>query len=190
MKLSKYLKIGFILLPICFIFYLFSGENIDKILSNKIKNNSDLIEKYKEFDLNNTAKEIEFKRDIKEDVILTAKSFLGTPNKIGGTDKDYIDASGLVFISIKNNSSTEFPRIAQEMARYGEIIIEPKDLKRGDLVFFFDTYEVDRIITSVGIYTGKGDFVTSTSSKGVIIKSIDDPYYWSQKFFYGTRIFN
>ena len=75
------------------------------------------------------------------------------------------------------------------MARYGEIIINSKDLKRGDLVFFFDTYEVDRIITTVGIYIGKGEFITSSSSKGVAINKIDDPYYWSQKFFYGTRIF-
>lgn len=190
MKLSKYQKIGFILLFIFFLIYLFTAENIDKVLSDKIKKSPVLIEKYKEFNLDNTAKEIQFKRDITEDVISTAKSFLGTPNKIGGTDLDYIDASGLVFVSIKNNSSIKFPRIAQEMARFGEIIIEPKYLKRGDLVFFFDTYEVNRIITSVGIYIGKGEFITSSSSNGVIIKRIDDPYYWSKKFFYGTRIFN
>jgi cell wall-associated NlpC family hydrolase len=189
MKSSNYLKIGYVTIPILFLVYLFSTDNIDKALINKIKDNPILIEKYNRFNLEDTNKKIQFESDITDDVINTAKSYLGTPNKIGGVDYQKIDASGLVYISIKKNSKTEFPRIAQEMARYGEIIINSKDLKRGDLVFFFDTYEVDRIITTVGIYIGKGEFITSSSSKGVAINKIDDPYYWSQKFFYGTRIF-
>ena len=76
------------------------------------------------------------------------------------------------------------------MARYGRVISDSDKLKRGDLVFFFDTYEVNRIVTSVGIYLGDNDFVHSSSSEGVKISKINDPYYWKDKFFYGTRIFN
>ena len=71
----------------------------------------------------------------------------------------------------------------------GEIIIDAENLKRGDLVFFFDTYEVDRIITSVGLYLGEGAFLNSSTNEGVSESDINDPYYWKDKFFFGTRIF-
>ena len=63
----------------------------------------------------------------------------------------------------------QFPRIAQDMARYGKQITDPDKLKSGDLVFFFDTYEINRIITSVGIYIGNGEFIHSSTSDGVTL---------------------
>mgnify|MGYP005730967245 FL=1 len=91
--------------------------------------------------------------------------------------------------SIHKNFDIKFPRIAQDMARYGKIITNPQKLKRGDLVFFFDTYDVDRIITSVGLYLGEGSFLNSSTKDGVSESDINDPYYWKEKFFFGTRIF-
>lgn len=159
-------------------------------LLEKLNNNKELIEKYNEFKKEGMKKPIVFPENIVENIIDTAFLYIGTPNKYGGINKDGIDASGLVYISVKKNSNVEFPRIAQDMARYGDVIPNPNKLIRGDLVFFFDTYEVDRIITSVGIYLGDGDFIHSSSSEGVKVSQIDDPYYWKEKFFYGTRIFN
>ena len=95
-----------------------------------------------------------------------------------------------MYVSISKNSKIQFPRIAQDMARYGKQITDPDKLKRGDLVFFFDTYEINRIITSVGIYIGNGEFIHSSTSDGVTVSQINDPYYWKDKFFYGTRILN
>ena len=54
---------------------------------------------------------------------------------------------------------------------------------------FFDTYDVDRIITSVGLYLGEGSFLNSSTKDGVSESDINDPYYWKEKFFFGTRIF-
>ena len=185
---SKNPKIKYIIvIIIAGIFLLYN--NTDGILTEKLNDNKSLIKKYKEFKTGGINKKIAFPKEIMEQVIDTAKSYIGTPNKIGGITRDSIDASGLVYISIKKNSEIKIPRIAQEMARYGKIIINPKNLKRGDLVFFFDTYEVDRIITSVGIYLGNGKFINSSSNNGVSISEINDPYYWKEKFFYGTRIF-
>ena len=157
-------------------------------LLEKLNNNKELAEKYNEFKTQGIEKSIVFPRNIIENVIDTAISYIGTPNKYGGINKDGIDASGLVYISVTKNSNVAFPRIAQDMARYGKAISNPNKLKRGDLVFFFDTYEVNRIITSVGIYLGDGDFIHSSSSDGVKVSQINDPYYWKDKFFYGTRI--
>jgi len=185
---SKNSKIKYIIvIVVAGIFLLYN--NTDGILTKKLNDNKSLVEKYKEFKTGGINKKIAFPKEIMEQVIDTAKSYIGTPNKIGGITRDSIDASGLVYISINKNSEIKFPRIAQEMARYGEIILKPKKLKRGDLVFFFDTYEIDRIITSVGIYLGDGKFINSSSNNGVSISEINDPYYWKEKFFYGTRIF-
>ena len=168
----------------------FSACNSNNDLLKKLNNNTELISKYNEFKIQGVEKDIDFKKNIIENVIDTAFSFLGTPNKYGGIDKTGIDASALVYISISKNSKIQFPRIAQEMARYGKQITDPDKLKRGDLVFFFDTYEINRIITSVGIYIGNGEFIHSSTSDGVTISQINDPYYWKNKFFYGTRILN
>ena len=185
---SKNPKIKYIIvIVVAGIFLLYN--NTDGILTKKLNDNKSLVKKYKEFKTGGINKKIAFPKEIMEQVIDTAKSYIGTPNKIGGITRDSIDASGLVYISINKNSEIKFPRIAQEMARYGKIITNPKKLKRGDLVFFFDTYEVDRIITSVGIYLGDGKFINSSSNNGVSISEINDPYYWKEKFFYGTRIF-
>jgi cell wall-associated NlpC family hydrolase len=185
---SKNPKIKYIIIIIIAgIFLLYN--NTDGILTKKLNDNKSLVKKYKEFKTGGINKKIAFPKEIMEQVIDTAKSYIGTPNKIGGITRDSIDASGLVYISINKNSEIKFPRIAQEMARYGKIILKPKKLKRGDLVFFFDTYEIDRIITSVGIYLGDGKFINSSSNNGVSISEINDPYYWKEKFFYGTRIF-
>jgi cell wall-associated NlpC family hydrolase len=185
---SKYLKsLIFIVVVITACFFLF---NEDDELLDKLKGNVSLIEKYNEFNSAGINKTIKFPENLIEKIIDTAMSFVGTPNKIGGIDKSGMDASGLVYVSIKKNSNILFPRIAQDMARYGEFISNSDKLKRGDLVFFHDTYEVNRIITSVGIYLGDGKFINSSSSKGVTVSDIKDPYYWKEKFFFGTRIFN
>ena len=171
-------------------FVSFSACNSNDDLLEKLNNKTELITKYNEFKSQGVEKEIDFKKNIIENVIDTAFSFLGTPNKYGGIDKLGIDASALVYISISKTSKIKFPRIAQDMARYGKQITDPKKLKRGDLVFFFDTYEINRIITSVGIYIGNGEFIHSSTSDGVTVSLINDQYYWKDKFFYGTRILN
>jgi len=185
---SKNPKIKYIIIIIIAGIFLIYN-NTDNILMGKLNDNKSLVKKYKEFKTGEINKKIAFPKEIMEQVIDTAKSYIGTPNKFGGITRDSIDASGLIYMSIKKNSQQKFPRIAQDMARYGKIITNPKKLKRGDLVFFFDTYEIDRIITSVGIYLGDGKFINSSSNNGVSISEINDPYYWKEKFFYGTKIF-
>ena len=185
--ITFYMRISLVILGISIL--LVGCQNNNELLV-KLNNHQGLIKKYNEFIEQGIEKSIVFPKNIIENVIDTALSYIGTPNKYGGMDKDGIDASGLVYIAITKNSNIEFPRTAQDMARYGEIISNSNKLKRGDFVFFFDTYEIDRLITSVGIYIGDGNFVHSSSSEGVKISNVNDPYYWKGKFFYGTRILN
>ena len=168
--------------------FIFKDRTEEKLLE-KLNSNKPLIDKFESFKAEGLQKEFRLPGERLEAVIDTAMTFLGVPNRVGGVDRDSIDASGLIYVSINKNFDVKFPRIAQDMARYGKVIIDAENLKRGDLVFFFDTYEVDRIITSVGLYLGENKFINSSTNEGVSVSEIDDPYYWKNKFFFGTRIF-
>ncbi len=183
---KKNIVIGLLLLVVLSL--VLSNTNERKLI-DKLNDDEVLMDKFIDFSTDGYERKISLSKSKIESVIDTAMSYLGTPNKVGGTSKDSIDASGLVYVSINKNFDIKFPRIAQDMARYGKMIINPKKLKRGDLVFFFDTYDVDRIITSVGLYLGEGSFLNSSTKGGVSESDINDPYYWKEKFFFGTRIF-
>ena len=183
---KKNILIGLLLLVIL---SLALSNTDERKLIDKLNDDEVLIDKFIDFSTDGYERKINLSKNKMESVIDTAMSYLGTPNKVGGTSKDSIDASGLVYVSINKNFDIKFPRIAQDMARYGKIITNPQKLKRGDLVFFFDTYDVDRIITSVGLYLGEGSFLNSSTKDGVSESNINDPYYWKEKFFFGTRIF-
>lgn len=186
-KLSKKnILIGLLSLVILL---LVLGNSNERKLIDKLNDDEVLIDKFIDFSADGYERKTNLSKNKIESVIDTAMTYLGTPNKVGGTSKDSIDASGLVYVSINKNFDIKFPRIAQDMARYGKMITNPKKLKRGDLVFFFDTYDVNRIITSVGLYLGEGSFLNSSTKDGVSESDINDPYYWKEKFFFGTRIF-
>lgn len=185
---QKNRKLRFVIVGVlATLFFLY--ESKESILVEKLENNQELLRKFNEFKEGGYERDIKLSRDIIESVIDTAKSYVGVPNKVGGISRDSIDASGLIYVSINANTEFKFPRIAQDMARYGKIITKKDNLKKGDLVFFYDTYEVDRIITSVGIYLGNNKFLNSSSNNGVSESDINDPYYWSEKFLFATRIF-
>jgi len=191
MKLRNYLNsknVIIILILIILGVFVFKDRTEEKLLE-KLNSNKPLIDKFESFKAEGLQKEFRLPGERLEAVIDTAMTFLGVPNRVGGVDRDSIDASGLIYVSINKNFDVKFPRIAQDMARYGKIITDTQNLKRGDLVFFFDTYEVDRIITSVGLYLGENKFINSSTNEGVSVSEIDDPYYWKNKFFFGTRIF-
>ncbi len=65
-------------------------------------------------------------------------------------------------------------------------INSPKDLKKGDIVAFKTT---SAKVGHVGLYIGKGKFVSAVpSAGGVSIDSVNDPYYWGKRFVGATRV--
>ncbi|GIR99178.1 MAG: hypothetical protein CM15mP101_15480 [Flavobacteriaceae bacterium] len=91
----------------------------ERKLIDKLNDDEVLIDKFIDFSTDGYERKINLSKNKMESVIDTAMSYLGTPNKVGGTSKDSIDASGLVYVSINKNFDIKFPRIAQDMARYG-----------------------------------------------------------------------
>ncbi len=121
-----------------------------------------------------------------EAIIKTARGFLGVPHCIGGTTSKCMDCSGLVFRVFATHGIT-LPHSSEEQARYGKIIKDRTLLIPGDLVFFIRTYTTSRVITHSGIFIGDGRFIHTSSSQGVTITPLEDPY-WKERYLFGTRI--
>ncbi len=121
-------------------------------------------------------------------VVKHAQTFEGTRYKFGGTDKRGMDCSGLVYTSYRSEN-IELPRVSRDMAKKG-VRITLKETQKGDLVFF-RTNKNRKVINHVGLVveSKKGDirFIHSTSSRGVIVSSLDEKY-WKNAFVEVRRI--
>jgi len=121
-------------------------------------------------------------------VVSHAKSFTGTRYKFGGTDRRGMDCSGLVYVSFKEENIA-LPRISREMAKKG-IRLRLTETEEGDLVFF-QTNKNRKTINHVGLVVenkrGVIKFIHSTSSRGVIVSSLDENY-WKNAFVEVRRI--
>jgi len=117
-----------------------------------------------------------------ESIVTYAKSFNGSRYKFGGTTKKGMDCSGLVYVSYKKENIL-MPRVSREMAKKGKRIPINKTNK-GDLLFF-KTNKNRNVINHVGLVVeikhGEILFIHSTSSKGVIISSLEERY-WKNAF--------
>ncbi|HUX58176.1 MAG TPA: C40 family peptidase [Bacteroidales bacterium] len=145
-------------------------------------------EKLKDFMVAGTEKRINTNNTSANEIIKTAQQYLGVPHCMGGTTMKCIDCSGLL-VAVFAKYGIHLPHNSEEQARYGKKITGMNELLRGDLVFFIRSYKTHRFITHSGIYVGNNKFIHTSSKKGVTITSLDDPW-WSEKFIFGTRVFD
>jgi probable lipoprotein NlpC len=97
----------------------------------------------------------------------------GTPYRYGGTTKTGVDCSGFVGSLYLDVYQKSIPRSTNEIEKVTKHI-NKSSLKEGDVVFF----DIDGKKTShVGVYLQNGRFVHASSSKGVIISNLSNPYY-------------
>jgi len=159
-------------------------------LEDYLKKDAVLNSKFSSFKQGGIEKNLKVTYSDMQRVIKEAKTYKGTRHVMGGLSHSGIDCSGLLYVSFQANGITDIPRTAQDFARYGSVILNTNDIKAGDLVFFTNTYRTSKLVTHAGICIGDGEFIHTSSSKGVMISKINDPYYWRKYFLFGTRIIN
>lgn len=108
-------------------------------------------------------------------------SWEGTPYSYGGTSRQGVDCSSFVQKALRRYNSTELPRSTEQQARAGKRI-RKSQLRQGDLVFFNTGGQ-----GHVGIYLGRAQFMHASTSKGVTISRMDNPY-WQRHFWQARRI--
>ena len=106
----------------------------------------------------------------------TIKPWLGVPYLYGGSTKKGTDCSGFVKNVMQEWAGISLPRTAAEQAKIGKSVSKGS-LKAGDAVFFGQWNRVSH----VGIALGDGSFAHASTSKGVTITPLDDPY-WSRHY--------
>lgn len=119
-------------------------------------------------------------------VLKEAYKFLGTPYKYGGTTSSGLDCSGLVINSFQA-VGFQLPRISRDQANEGKEI-KLKDAKEGDLVFFSTSgSKINHVGIVENVKNGEVFFIHSSTSKGVIVSSIEETY-WNKRFVKATRV--
>lgn len=158
----------------------------DVIPENKEKIDiSDILRKYGS---SNSSDELEAdKSNARERMLMEIIEYLNTPYKYGGNSKKGIDCSAFTKTIYEKSLSINLERSARAQYREGEVIRYMQNLKFGDLVFFNTRRWVKP--GHVGIYIGDHLFAHASSSNGVTVSSLDDPYY-SRRFMGGRRIEN
>ncbi|TQR21309.1 C40 family peptidase [Psychrobacillus vulpis] len=118
-------------------------------------------------------------------IVSSAKSLVGIKYRYGGTTKAGFDCSGFVGYVYKQNG-VYLPRTAAGMYSTGKAV-KKANLAVGDLVFFNTS---GKGVSHVGMYIGSGKFIHASTSKGVRVDKINDPYYWGKKYVGAKKVAN
>ncbi len=102
--------------------------------------------------------------------------WLGVPYKYGGDSKRGIDCSGLVYQVFKKVYDKILERSSAGQAKKNVTNVGKGSLQTGDLVFF-KTNSKSKQINHVGIFLRNGNFIHSSTSRGVIISNLNENYY-------------
>ena len=109
------------------------------------------------------------------DIVRGALRYLGRPYQWSGVGRRGFDCSGLV-VRVFTALGVVLPHSSVAQYRAG-IAVPLALLGPGDLVFFH-TYTSGP--SHVGIYLGAGRFIHASVSRGVMVSSLNEPYYRSR----------
>lgn len=111
-----------------------------------------------------------------KEIVAEAYTWLGTPYGYARAEKGVAtDCSGMVLQVYEKIAGVKLPRNSAKQAEFCKSVKE-KDVKVGDLVFFA-TGKNKNTISHVGIMVDDTNFIHASTSKGVVVSDMTQPYY-------------
>lgn len=104
----------------------------------------------------------------------------GVKYKLGGSNKNGIDCSALIQKAYKYKLNIELPRTTRQQVKLGKTV-EKHKLQTGDLIFF----KTGKNSRHAGIYIDNGKFIHASTSRGVIISKLNNPYF--KKYYWKSQ---
>ena len=120
--------------------------------------------------------------DVKSRLMDQYASWKGVRYRLGGSTKKGIDCSGFVQRTFREQFGMDLPRSTYEQQEMGKSVSRGH-LRTGDLVLF----RAGSTGRHVGIYIGNNQFVHASTSSGVTISSMDEPY-WKKRYNEARRV--
>lgn len=164
-------RLKFILILIPGILLTSCGASRSKVITTKTENNTRIEPANKQV----------------HNIISHAIEFEGTRYKYGGTTKKGMDCSGLIYTSFLKED-IPMPRTSRDLSLKGRRLYL-KEVSPGDLLFF-ETNKKRPVINHVGLVVEVDDeikFIHSSTSRGVIISSLEENY-WKSNFVMARRV--
>lgn len=109
--------------------------------------------------------------------------WLGVPHRSGGQSKAGTDCSGFAGHIYRSVYGIEIPRSSPDIYK-ACVPLKKNELREGDFVFFKIG---SRVINHVGIYLKDGKFAHASTSRGVVVSDLSEPY-WEKYWFSGGRL--
>lgn len=121
---------------------------------------------------------------INSNYIQAISTWVGAPYKYGGSTVNGTDCSGFVFSIYSTVFSIKLERSSSAMHAKAKRI-EKSKIQEGDLLFF--TIEGQKV-NHVGMHITAGYFIHASTKKGVVVSSMEEPYYIKHFMSYGTYL--
>lgn len=157
-------------------------------LKNRFSNDSLVITKINELQEKNqrllisgTSSEIRTVK-LQNALLKSFENWKGTRYSFGGDSNRGIDCSALTRRVYREVFSFELPRVTKDQIKVGRHVSR-NNLKPGDILYF----RPDGKYNHTAVYLGNSLFINASSSKGVILSSMEHSY-WSKYFVHGVRV--
>ena len=126
--------------------------------------------------------EMDIDADDNHRLYVEVADWIGVPYRHGGSTHRGTDCSGFTAAVYKKVYHKKLQRNSDAQRTENCRKISKRQLKEGDLVFFHNGRR-KRVANHVGIYLKDGKFVHASTSSGVIVSRLEEPYYrkcWMQ----------
>lgn len=122
----------------------------------------------------------------KPELLATVNTWLGTPYRLGSNSRKAIDCSAFTMNVYSQAYNLNIPRSSEEQYKnYGRSAVQNPDRQEGDLIYF-KTINSGKPVSHVGVWLDENRFAHASSSKGVMISSINEAY-WRNRYVGANR---